>query len=133
MTEIEKLARLLEPLREIRLAVLFGSAARGATRANSDIDLGVLLEDGADLMTLSVSIERAATRRVDLLALDKAPPLLRFEIARNGVVLLEREAGAWSAFCARAMIDWWDWAPTARIMHDTMIMRLREEVARGST
>jgi hypothetical protein len=29
------------------------------------------------------------------------------------------------------MIDWWAWAPTARMMHRVMAERLREEAARG--
>jgi len=50
---------------------------------------------------------------VDLIPLDTAPPLLRFEIARDGVLLLERTRNLWSDFRARAMVDWWDGAPLA--------------------
>jgi hypothetical protein len=77
--------------------------------------------------------QRAAARRpIDLVRLDTAPPLLRFEIARTGRVLVEREEHGWADFRAHAMIDWWDWAPTARMMHATMAARLREETRRGS-
>ncbi len=70
-------------------------------------------------------------RPVDLVLLDDAPPLRRFEIARGGQVLVERVPHAWADFRARAMIDWWDWAPTARAMHRVMAERLREEAAGG--
>jgi hypothetical protein len=63
--------------------------------------------------------------------LNEAPPLLRFEIARDGQLLLERDPYAWSDFRAHAMIDWWDWAPTARLAQETMMTRLREEAHRG--
>lgn len=63
--------------------------------------------------------------------LDSAPPLLRLEISRDGVVLIEREPDAWTRFRAQAMIDWWDWAPTVRMMHRVMGERLREEAERG--
>lgn len=116
----------------VRLAVLFGSAARRPLGPESDIDIGVALEAGVEaLAALGVALDRAAGRSVDLVSLDDAPPLLRFEIARTGTVLLARDSHAWADFRARAMIDWWDWAPTARMMHAVMSARLREEARRG--
>jgi hypothetical protein len=105
----------------------------GQDRAGSDLDVGVLfaVAGPADLAALRVGLERETGRVVDLIQLDSAPPLLRMEIGRHGRVLFEREAGTWSLFRAHAMIDWWDWAPTARMMHETAARRLREEAARG--
>ncbi len=127
---------LAQALREepgVRLAVLFGSAARGEERPGSDLDVGVLLDDDAPLRlsALEVALSRAAGREVDLVSLRDAPPLLRFEVARDGVVILEPVPHAWADFKAKAMIDWWDWAPTARAMHAASIARLREGIARG--
>ena len=117
----------------ILLAVLFGSSARGVPSRNSDIDLGILLsEDGADERSgIEAALCRAAGRPVDLIFLEEAPPLLRFEVARDGKVLLERRPFLWADFKARAMIDWWDWAPTARRIVSIINSRLRETVARG--
>ena len=102
------------------LAVLFGSYAKGRARTESDIDIGIRWS--ADLPTgmrerVINRLERAVGGVVDSIDLSEASPLLRMEIARDGVVLVEREPGAWSDFRAHAMIDWWDFAPTARIMH----------------
>jgi predicted nucleotidyltransferase len=136
MDSVEALARAVASVPELRLAVLFGSAARGEDRADSDLDVGVLAgpEGPAyDLATLRVHLERDTGRVVDLISLDSAPPLLRMEVARHGRVLLEREPGAWSLFRAHAMIDWWDWAPTARLMHRSAARRLREEAAGGAS
>lgn len=134
VTAIESLTRALEGIPSVRLAVLFGSAARGASNADSDIDIGVSLERGSDFSpALRVDLERVAGRRIDLVCLDLAPPLLRFEIARDGVVLVSRDPHDWPEFRAHAMIDWWDWAPTARLMHQTMAARLRAEAEHGSS
>ena len=117
----------------MRLAVLFGSAARGQSGPGSDLDVGVLLEPGQEsAAALEVALARATGRRLDLVRLDAAPPLLRFEIARDGRVLLERAPHAWADFRARAMTDWWDWAPTARLLHDAAVSRLRGALADGS-
>lgn len=129
----EDLTAVLEAEPHVRLAVLFGSAAAGRLRARSDIDLAILLDD-ASAMTpqVSAALSRAAGRQVDVILLHNAPPLLRFEIARTGVVLIERVPHAWADFRARAMIDWWDWAPTARMMHAVAASRLREVADRGT-
>ena len=130
----------LQPLREalaaqpaVRLAVLFGSAANGRQVAGSDLDLAVrLAPDSADTRhTAALAAGRAIGREIDLVEIDGAPPLLRFQIARGGRLLVEREPGSWTRFKARAMIDWWDWAPTARMMQAIYLRRLREKVAHG--
>lgn len=134
MFAIEELRRTLEQMPQVRLAVLFGSAARGTANPKSDLDVGVSLTPGVEadvLPAVSVALERTAGRSVDLIWLDQAPPLLRFEIARSGHVLVQRDHHDWAEFRAHAMIDWWDWAPTARMMHLTLAARLAEEVRRG--
>lgn len=130
---VSAIARVVSSLPEVRLAVLFGSVARARNRADSDLDVGVLFGRGEPrpLAALRVRLERETGRVVDLIDLASAPPLLRMEIGRHGRVLLEREAGEWALFRAHAMIDWWDWAPTARMMRETAARRLREEAARG--
>lgn len=133
MDLVDRLRRVLDARAYVRLAVVFGSTAAGTPRPGSDVDVGVQLEQGASPdASLAVDLERAVGRRIDLVWLDSAPPLLRFEIARQGLLLVSRDTHAWPEFRARAMIDWWDWAPTARLMHAAMAARLREEAGRGS-
>jgi uncharacterized protein len=131
MEIVERLRRVLDGRPGVRLAALFGSTATRRRHAWSDVDVGVLLDPDVDLPALGVELERATGARVDLIPLDNAPSLLRFEIARDGVLLVARDAHEWPEFRARAMIDWWDWAPTARMMHRVMAERLREEARRG--
>jgi predicted nucleotidyltransferase len=133
VTSVENVTAVLERSPGVRLAVLFGSMARGRARDASDLDLGVALMPGEEVpRSWEITLERAAGRPVSITRLETAPPLLRFEISRDGILLLEREPGAWARFKAQAMIDWWDWAPTARMMHRIMGERLREEADRGS-
>ncbi len=79
----------------------------------------------ADRLRAETTLGRAARRAIDLVQLAEAPPLLRFAIASDGQLL--QEPGAWTEFKARAMVDWWDFAPTARMIHAAAIRRLREE------
>ncbi len=133
MTDLEPLKQALAAQPAVQLAVLFGSQARGRSGPRSDLDLGLVLEPDTptDRCRVEVAVGRAARREVDFVYLDEAPPLLRFQIARDGVVLATREERLWPRFKARAMVDWWDWAPTARKIHAAYIRRLREQVAHG--
>jgi predicted nucleotidyltransferase len=130
---LESLCRRAASLPELRLAVLFGSTARGEALPRSDVDLGL----SVDPDTLAVrhhveaELERAAGKPLHAVHLGEAPPLLRFEISRDGILLLEREDGLWTDFKARAMVDWWDWAPSERIITAAAVRRLREKVGRG--
>ena len=126
----ERLIRAAESLRAIELLVLFGSTARATETGESDVDLGVILvPDSPDARRdVEVALGRAAARIVDVVDLATAPPLLRFEIARDGKVLYEGRRHAWADFGAHAMLDWWDWAPTARMIHAAAAQRIRTQV-----
>ena len=133
MTPEESLRGVLEATPGIRLAVIFGSTARGVGRETSDLDVGVLFERGSrPAGSLEVALSRATHRRVDLVFLDEAPPLLRFEIARDGRTLVEKVPHSWTDFKARAMIDWWDWAPLARRLQAAAVRRVREGAGHGT-
>jgi predicted nucleotidyltransferase len=130
---IERLRERLADLPDVRLAAVFGSVARGEERPGSDLDLALLL-DGDSLprrWEVEAALGREAGRETDFVYLNEAPPLLRFEIARDGVLLLERNPGDWADFRAQAMIDWWDWAPTAKMITDTILRRQKEKLERG--
>ena len=126
---IEALQRTAKALPDVDLLVLFGSRAGGSARAGSDVDVAVALNGrSADVRrAVEVALARAVRAPMDVSFLDTAPPQLRFEIARSGVSLFERTHGAWTRERARAMVDWWDWAPLARRIHDRAVARLRTE------
>jgi len=130
---LERLRQAIASCPEVRLAVLFGSTARGQARPQSDVDLGVLLDPDTPDVRLKAETElgRAAGRSVDVVFLNQAPPLLRFEIAKEGVLLHQDQDHLWTDFKTRAMLDWWDWEPIAKRIEDALIQRLRQKVGHG--
>lgn len=93
--------RLLAALRtapNVRLAVVFGSVARGDEKADSDLDVLVELRgDGSGARAeLREQLETEAGRRVQLVGLDEAErsPLLLADVLRDGRVLVDRD-GRW--------------------------------------
>ena len=133
MDPVSALALAIADEPDVHLAVLFGSGAPGVLLPDSDLDLGVKGPMSSDrLSALAVALSRRAGRQVDLASLDDAPPLLRFEIARSGMVLLERGPHLFVDFKARAFVDWWEWAPYARRFASAAAARLKATNDRGA-
>lgn len=98
------------------------------------MDIGVLLEPDTPESRSRVEVEIGRTvgdRSVHVIFLKDAPPLLRFEIAKDGVVLRQDQDGLWTDFKTRAMLDWWDWEPIASRIEEALIARLRRKVEHG--
>jgi predicted nucleotidyltransferase len=101
---LRALRAALRSERSVRLAVLIGSAARGAMHEGSDVDLLVDLvtDDWRVQDRLRERLARAAGRPVDLVALEAAQqdPLLLDAALHEGRVLVDRD-GAWERLLAR--------------------------------
>jgi predicted nucleotidyltransferase len=125
----ERVRGAITPVRDVDLVVLFGSRATGRFEPESDIDLAVRsgMPAGEPRRRLEVELARAVGSGADIVFFDEAPPQLRFEIAKSGIVVFEQSPGTWARERARAMVDWWDWAPIARRLHADAVARLRRE------
>lgn len=96
----ELLAALRQALRTergVRLAVLYGSVARGDEDTGSDLDLLVLLRGDrlSDAAELASRLGRVAGRRADVAHLERVEakaPLLLERILDEGRVLVDRDA-----------------------------------------
>jgi uncharacterized protein len=126
--ESPAVARLLSQA-GVEVAILFGSAASGRLRPDSDIDIGILpgpdrAVDFASELTLATELEQALGREVDLVRLDEASTLLRFE-ASQGRCLLEARPGAFADFVARALLEHEDLRPILLRCAAGMFSRLK--------
>ena len=98
------LRRALRTERGVRLAILYGSLARGDEDAGSDLDLLVSDVGGASSETdLWGRLGKVAGRRMDVARLDRIEantPLLLDRILDEGRILVDRD-GQWSKLRAR--------------------------------
>ena len=95
----ESAERIGSSIPALELIVLFGSAAKGRARRESDLDVAVRCDGAADLDAIFVALAPAfRTSRLDLVDLRRAGPLLAFEVARSGKVLFERSPASFRSF-----------------------------------
>ena len=128
---IEAVRRVLEERAAVQAAYLFGSTARGEDRRSSDLDVGVVflpIPAPALLDQLGTDLEAATGRRVDLVVLNEAPPLLTHEAIRAGRVIVCRDEEERVRFETRATARYLDTAYLRRVQHH--YLRERAETRR---
>jgi predicted nucleotidyltransferase len=86
----KRLRAVVDAHPDVRLAYVFGSAARGDLRADSDLDVAVRFAVRPTLERLAAltdDLQRAAGRSADVVDLDAAQPLLLREVVKEGRLL----------------------------------------------
>lgn len=115
-------------------AMLIGSQARGNPGPLSDVDVGIWHEPGLDpagrlhlqLELARVASEALRTDEVDIVMLNRAPPLLRHRAVRGAKLLVERDPVARVRLDARALLDYLDTKPLRAEMSRGLRKRIRE-------
>lgn len=115
------LAEALRSYAAIDGAWVFGSAAQGRMRPDSDVDLGVLFRDDAararylaDPLLLLGALCIAAGRAVHLIDVATAPIALRLQIARHGVAVIDDDPGRTRRWRVDTLVAWCDFEPAWR-------------------
>ena len=112
--ELENKLRTILARKDVRFAILFGSSAMRSPDAARDVDVAVSSPRPMTLMqraALEVELEQAVGKPVDVVDVDEASTLLRFEIVRHGVVVASKDEGALRAFQARVPLEYADLRP----------------------
>lgn len=114
----ESITDVLSVRREILEAYLFGSLARGAGQAHSDVDIAVYVDEDkteaglfgyrSELTTALMS--GLGTNSVDVVILNHAPPLLYHRVLRDGTRVLSRDLRATTVREGRALSRHCDFA-----------------------
>lgn len=122
---VDRLGEALSGRADVRLAVLFGSRARGTAREGSDVDVAVDAP-GVDDTALCVELGDALGCEVDVVRLDTASIPLLHSIVRDGIVVHEARRGAGALWRSHALATLEIDLPWFRRMADAMLVRLAE-------
>ncbi len=116
-------------------ATLIGSQARGTVGPLSDVDIAIWHDPALDpsgRLDLQLDLVRAAseavsTDEVDVVMLNRAPPLLRHRAVRDGKLLVERDPASRVRFEARSLLDYLDTKPLRVERSRGLRKRIRED------
>lgn len=98
----EKLGAALRGRADVRLALLFGSQARGTGRPDSDVDIAVDAL-GVDTLSLAAELRVVVGRDVQVVELHDAGYALMQALLRDSVVLHQGQAGASGEWTTRML------------------------------
>jgi predicted nucleotidyltransferase len=116
---------------EVTAAYLFGSVARGAVSASSDVDLGVLLRTPARtvegrLFDYQDRLQAVFRRPVHVVVLNDASADLVHRVLRDGQLLLERDRAARIAFEVRTRNVYFDLLPVLTAYRRQVLARVAD-------
>lgn len=111
----------------VLVAYLFGSRAKGNQTTKSDIDIAVLLSEPPKKMLeyylhLVNEVSKALGNEVDLIILNKAPPLLKHQTIKHGKLVYCRDEKARIEFEAKAQDEYLDFS-RALVRYDECLMK----------
>jgi predicted nucleotidyltransferase len=132
-------ASAAESLPEIQAAFLFGSQASGRARADSDIDVAILIDrDSAGVdargqlrRVIAALAAHLAADRLDVVILNDAPPALAFQVLKGGKLAFERDRTALHRFRVRTYARHSDFEPTERFFRAATRRRALAGPTRG--
>jgi uncharacterized protein len=109
-------------------AVVFGSAAGGSLRPDSDVDLALLFAEGRvpredEILEMRADLEQLLRRDVDLIVLNQASPILAFQAARHGTLLFCRDRRAYERFLVRLITEYADFKRIRRPIEEAVLAR----------
>jgi predicted nucleotidyltransferase len=110
-------------------AYVYGSVAQGTMTPLSDVDIALLLTnplppyEGLKVeLAIQGDIEAACNLSpVDVRAINEAPLTVQGRIARQGILLYERDRGRRIAFEVATRKRYFDFAPVARRLRDAFL------------
>ena len=121
------IAPILAPYPAIEAAYLFGSRARCNAGPESDLDLGLVGESKslqALKLDLLADLTAAGFDRIDLVDLDDADTVLRFEAISPNCLLYAREGFDHGSYFSRCLREYFDFQPYLQIQREALKARL---------
>jgi predicted nucleotidyltransferase len=130
---LAELVAFLATQPDVVAAYLFGSLAEGRASPRSDVDIAILLAGVPDLLAagerqlaLMGELEQYADRKMDVVMLNTAPPILQHQVLRNGRLLYERNVSDRIEFEVRAGKIYADLKPMYDFHTRDLLQKIKE-------
>ena len=117
---------------DVIAAYLFGSRATGQARAESDVDVAVLLSEEDNVtrferrLQLMAEVSEICGREADVVVLNDAPPILQNQVLKHGRLLCERDRRARVEFEVQAGQVYADLKPMRKFFQQALFREIKE-------
>lgn len=96
-----KLRSFFKDRNDVSLVLMFGSFVRGEMTVDSDIDVGIYFQSSPDFYQVNVIKEDLSAllkRDVDVVVLNDASPVIKMQVLKKGILVLEASKNNFSEF-----------------------------------
>jgi len=110
---------------EIELAFLFGSIAGGTVTAESDVDIAILCRQAPSFdrrEEILAALCAGMNREVDLVVLNGASPILRMQVLKKGIILIDN-ASVYEDFFVRTTGEYDDLKRVRKGIEESILRR----------
>lgn len=131
MDMVEKCKSILTKNENTVFAYIFGSYVSGRMREDSDIDIAIYLSKEMDVdeyLNFKMTLTDICKREVDLIILNEATPLLKYQIYKKHILLFTQDKTIESNFKVKTLFEYNDVKRYLDLSYNTMIKRLKKEV-----
>jgi predicted nucleotidyltransferase len=133
LVNIQDIASYLGEQQDVIAAYLFGSVARHQASASSDVDIAILFTSGLvplDMverqLQLMVALDNYADREVQITVLNTAPPLLVYQVIREGILVYERDQLKRISFEVHGLKIYFDLKPMFELYTQALLRQIQE-------
>lgn len=131
MDIVKKCKNILMRYEDIIFVYIFGSYVQGKMRTDSDIDIAIYLEKKMDIETyieIKMHLSEACKREIDLIVLNDATPLLKYQIYKNNMLLFTRDKTIETSYKVKTLFEYSDMKRYLDLSYDRTIDKLKKEV-----
>jgi predicted nucleotidyltransferase len=122
---------ILTRYEEIVFTYIFGTFAQDKMRVDSDIDIAIYLNSKIDIdkyLEIKADLSEICKKEIDLIILNEATPLLKYQIYKNNIPLFTRDKGAETKYKIKTLFEYNDMKRYLDLSYDKNIDRLKKEV-----
>lgn len=131
--QIKKIVKDLKIKENIKLVILFGSQARGDYDDNSDVDIAILFDElfllninSLELRNeLSILFSTNLKTEADLVLLNKAGSLLKYQIIKYGKPLYISDDFSYNTFFSSVLKEYFDFQYYQNLHNKLLIKRFK--------
>jgi len=129
MLYLQQIREIFAGFNEIKAAYLFGSYAAGQQNRRSDLDIGLLLDDGFDEMIkldIYTELTRQGWDKFDLIILNKASIVLEYEVVKHNHLIYCRDDFDYGAYFSLVIRRFLDFKPYLEVQKKYLKKRIIE-------